>query len=182
MPEPVSTTIGICWLGYAAAQGYSRRNSAVSPEAQVVRDAVSAVVEMSERSQALFGGKAVALSQLRALANECGEAAWDGEDACAINPLAMFVAETFIRALPNGIPLPEFAPEPDGSISLDWIESRNRLLTASVGAGDRLAYAWIDGADKGHAVAHFDGENIPPLLLEGIKEITNHGHARLRAA
>lgn len=182
MPEPVSTTIGICWLGYAAAQGYARRNSAVSLEAQVVRDAVSAVVEMSERSQALFGGKAGALSQLWAVANDCAEAGWDGNDACAINPAAIFVAESFLRALPDRFPLPEYAPEPDGSISLDWIQSRNRLLTVSVGAGDRLAYAWIDGSDRGHAVARFDGEHIPQLILEGIKGIMNHGHPRLWAA
>ena len=148
----------------------------------MVRDAVSAVVEMSERSQALFGGKATALSQLRALAHECADPGWGSEDTCAIDPVAVFVAESFVRALPNGIALPEFAPEPDGSISLDWIQSRNRLLTVSASAGDRLAYAWIDGADKGHAVARFDGENIPPLILETIKGITNHGHARLRAA
>lgn len=148
----------------------------------MVRDAVSAVVEMSERSQALFGAKAAALSQLRALANECSAPAWDGRDACAIDPMAVFIAESFIRALPESTPLPEFAPEPDGSVSLDWIQSRNRLLTVSIGAVDRLACAWIDGADKGHAVARFDGENIPPLILEGIKGITNYGHARLRAA
>jgi hypothetical protein len=181
MPEPLSTTIGICWLGYAAAQGYARRSSAVSSEAQAVRDAVTAVVEMGELSQALFGTKATALSQLRALANDCAEAGWDGDNACAINPMAIFVAENFIRVLPDTIRLPEYAPEPDGSISLDWIQSRNRLLTVSVGAGDRLAYAWIDGSDKGHAVARFDGEHIPPLILEGIRGIMNYGGARLGA-
>lgn len=182
MPEPLSTTIGICWLGYAAAQGCARRSSAVSSEAHAVRDAVSAVLEMSERSHALFGGKAAALSQLRALANECAEPDWNGDGACAMNPVALFVAENFIRALPDSIPLPEFAPEPDGAISLDWIQTRHRFLTLSIGAGDRLAYAWIDGSDKGHAVARFDGESIPPLLLEGIRAIINNGNARLRAA
>ena len=182
MPEPLSTTIGICWLGYAAAQGYVRRSSAVSLEAQTVRAAVSAVAEMRERSQVLFGSKATALSQLRALANECAEPDWNGEGACALNPMAVSLAESFIRALPDALPLPEFAPEPDGSISLDWIQGRNRLFTLSVSAGSRLAYAWIDGSDKGHAVARFDGESIPPLIQEGVKAIMNHGDATLRAA
>src|SRR5437867_3176385 len=105
MPEPFSTTIGICWLGYVAAQGCARRNSAVSSEAQVIRDAVSAVVEIGERSQALFGGKAAALSQLRSVANECAEPDWDGNGACAINPLAVALAESFVRALPDTFPL-----------------------------------------------------------------------------
>ncbi len=182
MPEPVSTTIGICWLGYAAAQGYARGSSAVSSEAQHVREAVSAVVQLAERSQALFGDKAAALSQLRALANECAEPGWDGDDACVVNPLAVFRAEAFIRALPDGFPLPEFAAEPDGSVSLDWIQSRNRLFSVSVGSNHRLAYAWLDGADKGHGVARFDGDRIPPRITEGISAIINNGNATLRSA
>jgi hypothetical protein len=74
-----------------------------------------------------------------------------------------------VRALPDGIPLPEFAPEPDGSISLDWILSRNRLFSVSIGHSSRLAFAWLDGADNGHGVARFDGQNVPPRVLEGIK-------------
>ena len=91
------------------------------------------------------------------------------------------MAESFLRALPEGVRIPEFAPEPDGSISLDWIQSRNRLFTLSVGSGNRLAYAWLDGADKGHGVARFDEENVPHLILECIKGIVSHGNAALRA-
>lgn len=182
MPEPFSTTIGICWLGYAAAQGCARGSSAVSSEARVVRDAVSAVVDLAEQSQALFGSKAAAISELRALANECAEPGWDGAESSAINPIAVLLAESFLRALPDGVLLPEFAPEPDGSVSLDWIESKNRLFSISVGTGHRLAYAWLDGADKGHGVARFDEERIPPRILEGIRGIMNYGHTSLRAA
>ena len=96
-----------------------------------------------------------------------------------LDRLAALSAANFIRALPDGIALPEFAPEPDGSISLDWIQSRNRLFTLSVGSTNRLAYAWVDGTDKGHAVARFDGEHVPPRILEGIRGITNRGNAAL---
>lgn len=182
MPEPVSTTIGICWFGYTAVQAYARGSSAVSSEARAVRDAVCAVVEQAERSQALFGDKAAAISQLRTLANECGEPSWDGDDACPLNPMAVFLAETFVRALPTSIPLPEFAAEPDGAISLDWIQSRNCLFSISVGSNHRLAYAWLDGADKGYAVARFDGDRIPPRIVEGITAIMGHGNTSFRAA
>jgi hypothetical protein len=180
MPEPVSTTIGICLLSYATAQGVVRRNTAVSSEAQAIRDAVTAVVDWTERSQALFGQKAAAISSLRALANEGGHAGWDTDDACAIDSATVLLAESFIRALPDGIPMPELAPEPGGSISLDWLPARNRLFSLSIGATDRLAFAWLDGSDKGHGVARFDGHTVPSRVRQGIESII--GHASLRVA
>lgn len=184
MPEPVSvTTVGICYLvGYAALNAYARGDSAISSEARAAQKAATALVESAERSQALFGEKASAISQLRALANECADQNWDGNGASAMDPLAVSMAEAFVRAMPDNVPLPEFAPEPDGSISLDWIQSRSRLFSVSVGINHRLAYAWVDGADRGHAVARFDGDRIPRRVIEGICEIMNHGNTTFRAA
>jgi hypothetical protein len=182
MPEPVSTTIGICWLGYAAVQGVARGGTATSREGQYVCEAASAIVELAERSQALFGTKATSLSRLRSLVNECVEAGWDGGDAAAISPIAALHAEHFIRALPDAIPLPEFSPEPDGSISFDWIRSRSQMFSLSIGESGRIAYAWLDGSDKGHAVAQFDGETVPRRILQGISDTMEVAHASLRAA
>jgi hypothetical protein len=154
------------WLGLRALAG---GGSAISPEAGAVRNAAAEVVESFERSQVLFGKKADALSQLAALATACDEPGWDGESAAAIDPAAVVWTERFLRALPDGMPLPEFAPEPDGSISLDWIASRNRLFSLTVGCSSRLAFAWLDGTDKGHGVACFDGQNVPQRVLDGIK-------------
>lgn len=182
MPEPVSTTLGICWLSYAAIQGYARGGSAVSAAAQSVQKAAIAMVESAERSQVLFGEKAEALSRLHALALECAEDNWDGNDASAINPMAVTITGDFIRALPESVPLPDFAPEPDGSISLDWMESRSRVFSLSIGSSFRLPYAWLDGTDKGHGVARFDGGTVPKRILEGIAAILPHEHATFRAA
>jgi hypothetical protein len=135
--------------------------------------------ESTERSQVLFGEKNVAISQIAALANECAEAGWDGNEAAPIDSVAVRTAAEFIRAMPNDLPLPEFAPEPDGSISLDWIQSRTRLFSLSVGSTSRLAYAWLDGSDKGHGVARFDGERIPPRIIEGVIGIMNHDDAAI---
>jgi len=168
--------------GQLALHAVAGGGSGTSPEARAVHRAASEVVKSAERSQALFGEKAAALSQLAALATECAEQGWDGEHATAIDSNAVLMAERFLRALPDGIPMPEFAPEPDGSISLDWIQSRSRLFSLSIGHSNRLAYAWLDGSDKGHGVARFDGQNVPPLTLEGIKSIVRPGHAGLRAA
>jgi len=182
MPDPVSTTIAICWLGSAAAQANFRGNTAISDEGQFVRDAVTAVVDHAEQSQALFGGKATAISNLKTMAKECSTPDWDGEGTVPVNPIAVLLAENFVRALPDDLPLPEFAPEPDGSVTLDWIPSQHRLFSISVSSSDRLAYAWLDGSDKGHAVARFDGSRVPARIIEGIKEIMDHGNSTLRPA
>lgn len=174
MPQSISTIS--FFVGYAALQAVARGDSAVSTEAQAVRQAASSLVDSAEKSQALFGAKALAISQIHALANECSDSGWDGDNAAAIHPRAVLIAEAFVRAIPDCIALPEVAPEPDGCLSLDWIQSRNRFFTLSVGVSNRLAYAWLDGADKGNGVARFDGEGIPTRVLEGICGIMNHGN------
>jgi hypothetical protein len=179
MSEPVST-VGLCFLGYVALSTYAKGGSAISVEASAARKAAHAVMESIERSQALFGQKKAAISQLRALAIECGKDDWALDGAAMIDPMAILNAEAIVRALPIGVPLPEFAPEPDGSVSLDWIQSRTRQFSLSVGRSQRLAYAWIDGTDRGHAVATFDGSTIPPRIFEGIFAIAKNGHAPIR--
>lgn len=163
--------MSLCLAGYASLVLYAWGGSAVSVEAQAVTRAASALRRSVEGSQALFGRKEVAISQLCELANECSEPGWDGCGAHAIDPMALQNAEMFLRALPEDLPTPEFAPEPDGSISLDWIHTRHRLFSLGVGPNDRLAYAWLDGTDKGHGVARFDGLSVPQRVLAGIQLI-----------
>lgn len=179
MPEPLSI---IAFAGYAALYAAARRNSGVSDEAQVFRQSACAVVESAERSFALFGSKETAISQIWALVAASATLESSEDEDQPIDRIAASIAEEFIRVLPENVPLPEFASEPDGSISLDWIQSRCRLFTLSIGRSSRLAYAWIDGADQGHAVARFDGTQVPERVLEGILSIVNHGHASLRVA
>jgi hypothetical protein len=176
MPEPISTA-GLCFVGYVSLSTYAKGGSAISAEATAARKAANAVTESMERSQAIFGEKTAAISQLRALAIECGQENWDGDGAAMIDPRAIINAEAIVRVLPIGIPLPAFAPEPDGSVSLDWIQSRTRQFSLSVGYSQRLAYAWLDGTDSGHGVASFDGSTIPPKIVEGIFAIAKNGHA-----
>lgn len=163
-------------------QGYSHGGSAVSSEATAVSKAATSIVESFEASQSLFGKKAAAISRLREIADDCAKSDWDGNGAEAVNPIALQNAERFLKVLPESFPLPEFAIEPDGGISLDWIKSRNNLFSLSVGGNNRLAFAWLDGADKGHAVARFNGHQVPSHILEGISAIFNHGDTSVWAA
>jgi hypothetical protein len=177
MPEPLSLTndlIGDAIL-YPAGDG-----TAVSPEADTIRRSISAAIESMQQSIFLFGPRTEAVSEILTVAAKHSHFDWDGEGADAVSMLAADRAIAFIQALPGSLPVPEVAPEPDGSISLDWIYSRSRILSISIGVSDRLALAWMDGTDQGHAVARFDGERIPPLILERIRETM--GHAAVRAA
>ena len=154
----------------------------MSQAAEEVRAAGITLVRHTELSEALFRDKAAIISQLHTLAEECVAPDWDGNGAYPINPRAVLVAEAFLRALPEGVPLPELAPEPDGSISVDWLPRRHRILSLSASASDRIAYAWLDGTDSGHAVARFDGTNIPLRILKEIESVTNYRNASVRPA
>jgi hypothetical protein len=178
--HPIVPVVGLS--GHLALQALAGGSSAISAEAHSVHRAAVDVAGSAERSQALFGAKAAALSRLAELTIECAETGWDGADGAAIDPVAASQTERFLRALPDGLPLPDLAVDPDGSISLDWLPSRHRLFSVSIGKSSRLAFAWLDGSDKGHAVARFDGRIVPPLILAGIRNILGRGHAAVRAA
>lgn len=171
----MSTALSIdggSFLGLSAALGLSEwQRTAVSDEAKMVARDKMKIDRAIEHSQTLFGRKGEVISELLSVADECSAENWDGEGAYAVEPWAVRTAERFIRVLPEALPMPEAVPEPDGSIGLDWTVSRHQNLSVSFGSGLRLAYAWLDGADRGHAVARFDGETIPRRILDGIRAI-----------
>ena len=181
MPEPISIALSL-GLGYAVLYGYGRSNTAISSEADSAKKAVAELLESKERSQSLFGKKAMAISALRKMANECADEDWDGYGAGAIDPLSVWNAEDFIRALPDNLPMPEVSPEPDGSVSLDWIRSRNQIFSVSIGANNRLAYAWLDGTERGHSVFNFDGTNTPQRMLADLSPSLKYGPVALSLA
>ena len=142
------------------------------------------MVDRVERSDALFGSKTAVISELWALARSHSEAGWDGGEAMPADRQAIVRACAFIRALPDGCEMPEVGVDPDGAVTLDWMVSRHRMLSISVaGNSDRLAYAWLDGTDRGNAVAKFDRDTVPIRLMQAIRTLTvDPAHAALRAA
>lgn len=115
------------------------------------------------------------ISKLHQLANECAVVDWDGYGAEAVNAGALMCAEAFVRALPDELPLPEISIEPDGAIAFDWMPHLTKTFTLSVGGSNRLAYAWIDGTDRGHAAVRFDDAEIPPRVLTELQRLNLHG-------
>ena len=180
MPEPVSTLSLIA--GYTLLAPLCRSGSAVSAEAHAVARQACEVRSSSERSLALFGVKAEAISQLLTLAAECAEADWDGCGASAIRREAVDEAAELVRSLPDGMPMPEFCGEPDGAVSLDWIGSKTRLLSVSVNGSRRLAYAAMDSSSRNHGVERFDGQSLPEVLQFWITRILPHERAAIRTA
>lgn len=98
---------------------------------------------------------------------------WDGYGAEPVNPLALRRAEGVIASLPDGLPRPECSIEPDGCVSLDWMPAPHRTLSVSVGAGDCLPYAWVDGTDRGQAVARLVDGKLAARIVEEIRRFRN---------
>ncbi len=145
--------------------------NAVSQEADYIQQSRYNIAQSIEQSIALFGGKEQVLSMIYEVEAECGAADWDGYGALPVSSLSVLAAKEFIRHLPDSLAMPDVAPEPDGSLSLDWTTGKSRRFSVSIGTSDRLAYAWVDGSDQGHAVARFDSQVIPSRILEGIASI-----------
>lgn len=148
----------------AAAPALYRSSSAVSEEANFIRANTASIVLGFENSRALFGRKNDLLDQLAELSHEYSEPDWDGEGAAAVSASTVFRAELFIRSLPESLQAPELSAEPDGAIALEWMPSRYKTFSISIGEGNRIAYAWVDGTDRGHAVARLNEGEIPSKL------------------
>ncbi|WP_276965145.1 hypothetical protein [Metallibacterium scheffleri] len=162
----------------------ARPASAVSAEAQHVLDSAAQLVARVESSMWLFGRKMAVMTMLDSLTTSHAENGWDGEQALPASHAAIGLAADFIRALPDDIDMPDVGVEPDGAVTLDWLPSRHRMLSVSFGgSGNRLAYAWLDGSDRGSGVVRFNRQAIPRTLMEAIAMTTEFaGHAGVRAA
>lgn len=155
-------------------------STGVSSESEASRHAVLRASRFREGSESLFGSKAELLSLLHELEFECSEHGWNGYHAKALSPVAAAMAEQLIRALPETFPSPELSCHPDGQVALDWTPTRYRRFSLSTGPNSRMAYAWLNGSDSGHAVARFDGQRIPDLVLHGILAITQNDALTIR--
>jgi hypothetical protein len=132
----------------------------MSPEGGRVNQALSEVRNQQDRSIALTGKTQAVLSSLRVLLEESD-----------IDFAALEEAEGLIRLLPRGIPAPEFASEDDGAIMMEWLPSRQRMVSVSVAGRGRLAYAWLNGSERGYGVARFNSRKFPEVLLQVVRSV-----------
>ena len=155
-----------------AFSGYATAQSGVSDEAVRLSNDFACLYAHQESAESLFGQKSQLISDLRAIAADCAQDDWDDYGAKAVSNTVILRAEAFIRALPESISTPEISAEPDGQVSFDWLSSRTRTFTLSVNPTNRLAYAWIDGANRGNAAEVFERGTLPSRLLNELQHIT----------
>jgi len=153
-----------------AVGGLASPRLAFSQEAVYVGKAAGSARIGLEQSHALFGNRAHAISELWAVAERCAEADWDGYGAEAIDLDSVLIAQRLLRALPEGDPMPEITPEPDGHVSLDWFGPHRRVFSVSASPNGRLACAWLNASERGHSVIRFDGERVPREVLTRARE------------
>lgn len=146
-----------------------------SEEARSLARSLAAYWQRREESMALFGAKLRVLQQLAAVVEESRRGSEEDRGAKPVDARTSLRAEAFIRAIPDSLPLPELAADPDGSVSLEWVPSSVRMFNLAIRADSRVAYAWLDGADRGYGVAVFDGGRIPERVLDAIVRVVGRG-------
>lgn len=167
-----SLYVPIVATGFIALGAYATTQSGVSDDAVLLSDNFARINAHQESAESLFGAKSQLISDLRLIAAECAQEDWDDYGSQPVGEAVVLRAEALIRALPESIPAPEISAEPDGQISFDWLPSRTRTFTLSVNVSNRLAYAWIDGANRGNAAEVFERGALPSRLLNELRHIT----------
>ena len=171
MPELISASL-IGAVGLAALRPKMFQSLALSEEGKTVARQSAEVYRHGKEAWSLFGPLAGAQLALREIVAEAAHPGWDGAMAPPVPADAAAQAQSFLAALPHGVPMPEFSVEPDdGSLSLEWHRGYRRVFSVSVGRSPRLPYAGLDGADKWHGVAQFDGVTVPQRILESIRQV-----------
>lgn len=113
-------------------------DSAISVEANFMRQASREARSSKESSEALFGTNSRAIERVWALFNECSTPDWDGNGADPLLLQTVYGAIELIRALPSEMPMPEFSVEPDGAIAMDWMKSRSTVFSLSISTNERI--------------------------------------------
>jgi hypothetical protein len=151
--------------------------TAVSDAADRIQNAIRAFSQSNEGVQFFTAEQSIFETRLHAAIDETVP----DDDQSAIPAGAIDRALRLVKSLPGDIPVPDVAIDPDGAISLDWVGSRVRVFSMSVGDSDRVAYAWINSSDRGSGVVRFTGILPEALLLQIRDTVAAHGafHRRL---
>ncbi len=112
---------------------------------------------------------ASALHQLATVFVEASKPNWDGYGAVPVTLSAMRNAERFLQSLPSDFLDVEISAEPDGEIAIEWFRN-SRVLSVSIGADQRIAYAGRDGSDRWRGTSTFI-DSIPYRLFEDIRRL-----------
>ncbi len=109
---------------------------------------------------------------------ECSEDDWDGYGAKSVNNQSYEHSLRFLDMLPDTIPAPEVAVEPDGMVAFEWHEESRWVFSVSFETNGELVYAGLFGNSKTHGTENF-GEELPQTILDSIRRVyfRNSKHA-----
>ncbi len=109
---------------------------------------------------------------------ECGEDDWDGYGARKVDRKSYEHSLRFLDMLPDTIPAPEVAVEPDGMVAFEWHEEPRWVFSVSFETNGELVYAGLFGNSKTHGTENF-GQAIPQSILDCIRRVysRNSKHA-----
>ena len=141
---------------------------AVSDEARYINDQAIENWRSAQETQVL--GNAELFDDLEELADECGEADWDGYGAAAISREAINGADGFLRSLPAIAHRPTLGAEPDGQVTFEWHTSPKRTLSVSVGQDGMLHYSALIGSSRYFGTEPFLGD-CPNVILQLVQRV-----------
>jgi hypothetical protein len=115
--------------------------------------------------------KTETLAELDSLALETREPNWDGYNADGVMAETVALVREIIRLMPDDLALPSLSAEPDGHVSMEWIEGQHQRLSVSISPNGSLAYAAILDGEARHGTTALIGE-IPEIVLRLIRILT----------
>jgi len=134
--------------------------TAFSADAGLVRQQLLGFKDAYERSFALSGERMQANEALRLLGEE--------EDLLMVSVVE---AKRLLSCLPDFLTYPDISADPEGIVALDWMSSKNAVVSVSAVGIGRLAVAWLKGSNHGYSTIRFDGHNFPVMLISHIREV-----------
>lgn len=93
--------------------------------------------------------------EIDSLVEECSTGNWDGYGALPVSKEAAEFAKTFIGQIQVEFSTPEIAPEPDGSIGLEWHVDKHKWIIISFNSNGEFFFA-----SQINTKTKFDGKGV----------------------
>jgi len=111
------------------------------------------------------------LQQLVEVSDECSSEGWDGANAKPVSEEVLQCAVRFLCSFSVRIEDPEVGAEPDGSITLEWYRSPNKVISISINPDGWVYWAAMIGTSRRHG-ADYAMMGISDDLLKIILQVT----------
>ena len=109
-------------------------------------------------------GRTSLKQEVKGLLEKAGKPNWDGEDALAVTPKTVSIAQKLIDKFPlTQIGKPDVNATPHGEVDFDWFVDRDAMLTVSVSLSGEIAFAGLFGKAQIHNSEKWEGA-LPELL------------------